>query len=155
MIRRSLQVLSKSAFIPLYGALVRPLLEYVMPVRSTNRVADINNLEQIQRSASSLVTGMPSLPYEKRLERLGLHSLQQRRLWTDLITAFKICQGLLDICPNLFFLPPARRGLRGHPYKVIQGANNCRRRESSFSVRAVKYCSSRLPSLQLLLSMFF
>ncbi len=43
------------------------------------------------------------------------------------------------IDPNLYFLPPARRGLRGHPYKVLQGASHCRRRGSAFSVRVMKY----------------
>ncbi len=71
-------------------------------------------MNHIQRLATRLVTGMRNLPYEERLQRLGLHSLQQRRLRDDLITAFKIFKGLLDIDPNLFFLPPARRGLRGH-----------------------------------------
>ncbi len=63
---------------------------------------------------------MRHLPYEERQQRLGLHYLQRRRLWADLIIAFKIFTGLLDIDPNLFFLPPARRGLRGHPYKVLK-----------------------------------
>ncbi len=115
MIRRSFQDLSKSAFIPLYGALVRPHLEYGMPARSQNPVADINLLERIQRLATRLATGMCHLPYEERLQRLGLHSLQRRRLWDDVITAFNICKGLLDIDPKLLFLPPTRRGLRGHP----------------------------------------
>ncbi len=47
--------------------------------------------------------------------RLGLHSLQWRRVRADLIKAFKIFKGLLDIDSNLLFRPPARRGLRGHP----------------------------------------
>ncbi len=119
MIRRSFQDLSKSAFIPLYGALVRPHLEYGMPACLPNLVADINNLERIQRLAARLVTGMRHLPYDERLQLLGLHSLQWRRLRDDLITAFKIFKGLLDIDPNLLFLPPARRGLRGHPFKVL------------------------------------
>ncbi len=46
---------------------------------------------------------------------------------------------LLDIDPNLFFLPPARRGLRGHPFKVLQGASRRRRRGPAFSVRVVNY----------------
>ncbi len=37
-----------------------------------------------------------------------------RRLRADLITTFKIFKGLLDIDPNLFFLPPARRSPRGY-----------------------------------------
>ncbi len=97
---------------------MRPHLEYGMPACSPNLVADINHLERIQRLATRLETGMRHLPYEERLQRLGLHSLQRRRLRDDLITAFKIFKGLLDIDPNMFFLPSARRGLSGLPYKV-------------------------------------
>ncbi len=111
MIRRSFQDFSKSFFIPLYGALLRPRLEYGMSACSPNLVTDINQLERIQRLATLLVTGMRHIPYEEKLQRLGLHSLQRRRLRDDLITAFKTFKGLLDIDPNLFFLPPARRGL--------------------------------------------
>ncbi len=145
MIRRPFQDLSKSAFVPLCGALVRPHLEYGMPACSPNLVAGINTLERIQRLATRLVTGMRHLPYEERLQRLGLHSLQRRRLRDDLITAFKIFNCLLDIDPNLSFLPPARRGLRGHPFKVLQGASHRRRRGSAFSVRVVKYWN-KLPA---------
>ncbi len=62
MIRRSFQYLSKSAFIPLYGALVHPHLAYGMPACSQNLVADINHIERIQRLATWLVTGMRYLP---------------------------------------------------------------------------------------------
>ncbi len=82
---------------------------------------------------------MRHLPYEERLQRLGLHSLQRRRLKAELITALKISKGLLDIDPNLFFLPSARCGLRRHPYVVFQGASHRRRRGLAFSVRVVKY----------------
>ncbi len=146
MIRRSFQDLSKSAFIPLYGALVRPHLEYGMPACSPNLGADINHLERIQRFASRLVTGMRHLPYEERRQRLGLHSLQRRRLRADLITTFKIFTGLLDIDPNVFFLPPARSGLRGYlGARALQGASHHRRRGLAFSVRAAKYWN-KLPA---------
>ncbi len=124
MIRRSFQDLLKSAFTPIYGALVRPSVEYSMPACSPNLVTDISHLERIQRLATRLVTGICHLPYEERLQRLGLRSLQRRRLRADLITAFKIFKGLLDIDPNFFFFPPTRRGLRGHPFKVLQGASH-------------------------------
>ncbi len=145
MIRRSFQDLSKSAFVPSYGALVRPHLEYGMPACSPNLAADINHLERLQRLATRLVTGMRHLPCEERLQRLGLHCLQRRRLRGDLITAFEIFKGLLDIDPNLFFLPPARRGIRGHSFKVLQGASHRRRRGPAFSVRVVKYYN-KLPA---------
>ncbi len=40
-------------------------------------LADTNHLERIQRSATRFVTGIRQLPYEERLQRLGLHSLQR------------------------------------------------------------------------------
>ncbi len=132
MIRRSFQDLSKLAFIPLCGALVRPHLDYGMPACSQNLVTDIYHLERIQRLATRMVTGMRHLPYEERLQRLGLHSLQRRRFRYDLITTIQIFKGLLDIDPNLFFLPPTRHGLRGHPFKVLQGASHRQRRGSAF-----------------------
>ncbi len=101
MKRRYFQGLSNSAIIPLYGALVRPHLEYGMPACSPNLVADINHLERIQKLDSWFITCMRYLPKE-RLQRMGLHSLQRRRLGADVITAFKIFKGFLDIDPYLF-----------------------------------------------------
>ncbi len=77
-------------------------------------------------------------PYEKRLQGLDLHYLQRRRPRTDLITAlFKV---LLNVDPNLFFLPPGRRVLGGQPYKVPQVATPPRQwGGSAFSVKVGKY----------------
>ncbi len=113
MIRRSFQDLSKSAFIPLYEALVRPHLAYGMPACLPSLVADINHLERNQRLAKRLVTGMRHLLYEEGLQRLGLQSLQWRR--PDY--SHHDIQGFFGYWSKRFFLPPARRGLRGHPLK--------------------------------------
>ncbi len=78
---------------------MRPHLEYAMPACSPNLVADINHLERIQRLATMLVTGIRQLPYEERLQRLGLHSLQRGRLRANQITAFKIFTGLSPSSP--------------------------------------------------------
>ncbi len=45
----------------------------------------------------------------------------------------------------LFFLLSARRRLRGHPYKALQGGSQRPRRGSAFSVRVVKYWN-KLPA---------
>ncbi len=125
---------------------MRPHLENGMPACSPNLVADINHLERIQRLATRLVTGIRHLPHEERLQRLGLHFLQRRLFLAELIFAFKIFTGLLDVNPNLFSLLPARRGHRGHPYKVLQGTSHRRRAGSAFSVRGVKYLNKLLAS---------
>ncbi len=85
---------------------------------------------------------MRHLPYEERLQRLGIHSLLRRRLWVDLITAFKIFTGLLDVDPNLFF---SLLLTRGHSDEVFQCKSHHRRRGSAFSVRVVKYWN-KLPA---------
>ncbi len=129
---------------------MRPNFEYGTPAYSSNLVADINHLEWIKRLDSRFVTGICHLPCEERLQRPGLHFLQWQRLRADLITAFKIFTGLLDIIPDLFFLPLTRRGLRGHSYKVLQETRHRRWWDS----RPFRWglwnigLSSQLPSLQ-------
>ncbi len=145
MLRRSFHNFWKSPFIALYGALVRLHLECGVPVCYLILVAEINHLERIQILVSVLVTGVRYLPYGEGLQRLTLHSLQRRRRLTHLISVFKISTGLLDIDPNLFFLPPTQCGLRGHPYKALQGETHRRWRRSAFSVRFVKYWN-KLPA---------
>ncbi len=152
MIRCCFQGLPKSASVLLFGALVHQHLEYGVPVCSPNLVSEINHFERIQRVATRLVTGIRHLSYDERLQWLGLHPVQRWRLRADLFTAFKIFTKLLDVDPNLFYLPPTRRGLRGHPYKVLQGTIHRGRRGLAFSMKVVKYWKNpRLPSLQLLL----
>ncbi len=115
-------------------------------------VVDIKHLERILRLATKLVTGIRHIPYEERLQRLGLHSLQRRRLRVDLIIAFQIFTDLLDADPNLFFLPRTRRGLRGYPYKVRATAGG--EGQPFWWGLWNPRISPRLPSLQLLLPMF-
>ncbi len=97
-------------------------------------LAHINHLERMQRLATRFVTGIHHLPYEERLQ-------QWWRPRVDLITAFQIFTGLLDVDPNLFFSPshPSR------PYMVLQGTSRRRRSGSAFSVRVVKYWN-KLPA---------
>ena len=51
---------------------------------------DVNALDGVQRRFTRMLPGMEHLNYEERLGRLGLFSLEQRRLRDDLIEVFKI-----------------------------------------------------------------
>ncbi len=145
MVQRSLCELSKAAFTSLYCALVRLHLEYAMEANAPTRRVDINQLERVQRLATRLVRGLRHVPCKERLRQLNLFSLERRRLRADLIQAFKIFKGEVDFNPSEFFLRPPRAGLRGHPYRLLQGPSRFRRRSGAFSFRIVEFWN-RLPA---------
>ncbi len=78
MIRLFFQDLSKQAFLPFYGAWVRPHLECGVQGCSPNLMADINHLEKIQSLATRLVTSLRRLPYENKPQRPDLNSLHRQ-----------------------------------------------------------------------------
>ena len=62
----------------LYKSLVRPLVEYSSALWSPTSKADINKLEEIQKSFVRKIRGV-SREYETALKQLNLYSLEQRR----------------------------------------------------------------------------
>ena len=76
--------------LPLYSALVRPRLQSCVQLWSHQHKKDTDILEWVPRRA---FRGLEHLSYEDRLRKLGLVSLQNRRLWGDLIVAFQYLKG--------------------------------------------------------------
>jgi len=51
---------------------------------------EFKELLHMQRRLTRMLPGLGGLSYEERLERLGMFSLERRRLWGDLIEVYKI-----------------------------------------------------------------
>lgn len=83
----------------LYNTYVRSIIDYCSPVWSPFYANHIKEIERIQKRFTRMLYRkfhFPTEPYETRLIRLELHSLENRRLLMDEMTLYKIFNGLLD-----------------------------------------------------------
>ncbi len=101
-------------------------------------------MERIQRMATPLVKGMSQSPYEGRLCRLSVFSLELRRLRGDLILANNISRSRLDLPQAEFFEAPSERDLRGLDFKLRHRSFRLVRRKAAFSLR-LPISSNKLP----------
>ena len=58
------------------------------------------------------------MSYKKRLDRLGLFSLEHRRLRSDLIEVYKIMRGIDKVDSQYLFPKVGESKTRGHRFKV-------------------------------------
>ena len=86
---------TRDMIVSLHSALVRSQLEYSIQVWGPLHRKDVELLE-VWRSDMKMIKRLEHLSCEERLEKLGLLSLEKRRVWKDLIAAFqylkKVCK---------------------------------------------------------------
>ena len=107
-------------------------------VKVLNHAQDKRLLERVQRRATKLVHGMWNLPYEERLTRLGLVTLERRRLLADLTEVYKLLHDLSCSKADRFFQKNPRLSTRGHTFKLFVPASRLDSRLHFFSVRTVQ-----------------
>ncbi len=105
MIHKSFNTKNRDILIQLYKTYVRSRLEASSVIWSPHLLKDIDLIEQIQRAFTRRLPGMQSFKgcYQKRLDVLGLQSLELRRLHIDLIWVYKILNGLVELNITDFF----------------------------------------------------
>ena len=82
---RSFTYRDKNVWVRLYKTYVRPHLEYCVQSWSPWTQADIKVLEDVQRRAIRMVSGLQGDSYEGKLAELGLLTLEERRIRGDLL----------------------------------------------------------------------
>ena len=93
---------------------------------------DIRKLERIQRVATKMVPELSELTYEDRFKEMGLPTLQDRRERGDLITLYKMVNGIEKLDnQNLVMMEEEIRQTRGHSKKIKK--NRCLKDTKKYS----------------------
>ena len=111
-------------FLNLYKRYVRVHLEYSSPSWCPWQTGDIEELEQVQKKAVGMISGLSGNTYEEKLRELKLPSLILRRMRADMIQTFKIIKGMDKVDKHHWFKAPqpGRRTTRNIPN--IDGENS-------------------------------
>ena len=142
VIRKGIENKSAGIIMPLYKSMVRPHLEYCVQFWSPHLKKDIIALEKVQRRATKMIKGLEHFPYEERLRRLGLFSLEKRRLRGDMIEVYKIMHGLEKVEKDVFFSLSHNTRTRGHSMKLLSSRVRTDRRKYYFTQRVINTWNS-------------
>ena len=102
-VKRTLSYRDSVVLPKIYTTYVRPALEYAVQVWNPSKVCDVKEIEKVQRRAMRLVTDQGYMPYESKLQFLGLPTLEARRKRGDQIETFKIINGHSKLRKEDFF----------------------------------------------------
>ena len=119
---------------------VRPMLEYASCIWSPHLQSNIQKVESVQRKFTKRLPGFKPLDYKARLLRLGLDSLEMRRLQQDLVYTYKILFGHVNVDANDFFVLSSSvhsSFTRGHRFKLFPRRSRLDSRKFFFAERIV------------------
>src|SRR6267154_1221648 len=85
MIRRNITNKSAEGMLILYKTLVRPVLDYCVPVWRPYTNKDMTKLEKVQKRFTKMIEGYKTKSYEQRLIKLGITALEGRFHRADMI----------------------------------------------------------------------
>jgi len=85
-----------------------------------------------------MILGLKGLDYGQRLRKLGMFSLEKRRIRGDLIETFKIFSGIGGLRVQDFFNLEKDKITRGHDRRITKMGCQLDSRKYSFSYRVVR-----------------
>jgi hypothetical protein len=144
LIQRNFHYRDRNVFLKLYKQYVRPHLEFSSPVWSPWTAEDVNKIENIQRKAVGMISGLQGKTYEERCTEIGLQTLSERRNEQDMALVYKFSKGVGNLKTEaLFERIPTRAGpvtrLAGSGENFVVPRARLDIRKHSFAVRAAKH----------------
>jgi hypothetical protein len=144
LLQRNFHYRDKRTFLKLYKQYVRPHMEFCGPAWAPWTAADIGKLENVQRKAVGMVSGLNGRSYEERCSELGIQTLEQRRVDQDMAQVFRYSKGIGNIEAEKLF---ERAAMREGPVTRQSGdrenfkipAARLDVRKNSFAVRTVQH----------------
>ncbi|CAM5138679.1 unnamed protein product [Natator depressus] len=121
IIKKGIENKTGNILLPLYKSMVRPHLEYCIQMWSPHLNKDILALEKVQRKATKMIRGLEWVPYEERLKRPGLFSLEKRRLRGDMIVVYQIMSSVEKVNKEKLFTCSHNIRTRDHQMKLMGG----------------------------------
>ena len=129
---------TSNILVPLFKTLVRPILEYGNSVWTNSLKKYMTKVENVQRKFTKHIKGMSDLPYEERLKRIKLPSLEFRQLRGDMIQVYKIANKFYDpLSTKTIFEFSTNSRLRGHSLKISKQSVNKSKYANFFTSRVV------------------
>ena len=151
-ISRSFHYRDKNVLMKLYKSHVRSHLVFSVPAWSTWTEADKLVLENVQKRAVRMVSGL-SGSYEENLKDLNLQSLEDRRLRYDMIQTYKIIKEIDAVQPSTWFNlagdnPTRRTRLTDNPINILPSRSRLEIRNNFFSQRVPEQWNNLPDSLK-------
>ncbi len=117
----------------------RSVIEHNAVVWSPRLVRDKHIIERVQ---ANFLRRIPSLAqescYANRLKKAGLESIEQRRVFFDLVETFRIVKGISPLMFDEFFVRASSSVTRGHTYKLKIPTRRTETRAGTLAVRAIE-----------------
>ena len=133
----------RHVFRKLYIQYVRPHVEFASPAWSPWNEADKNVIENVQKRAVSMISGLTGTTYEAKCQELGLDTLEERRRKQDLVQAYKILSGKDNVRPELLFTkvggqPERLTGFTTDPLNLTVNRSRLEVRKNSYATRVAE-----------------
>ena len=101
-------------------------------------------MEGVQRRATKIIPNLHNKPYQERLQKLKLYSMEYRRKRGEMIQVYKIID---RVEPTHFFKQMHSRNTRGHNMKLFKERSHSELRKQSFSQRIINDWNSLTESI--------